>query len=157
MKPLYMIAAAGCVALAAGSANAENVDFTGTLTSACTLAVPTPGLLALSTDGTVLGSEEVGGLAATATVLSIGSSTVTVGAPSVVASPAGYDDTNEAVEVKYVGQGGLSLVDQSYSSGQTQFATGTIPLSNLVLNAKVTNTDSFDAGDYTVRTVLTCS
>lgn len=145
--------------LTSGPSFAVDVDFTASLTSTCSLAVPTPGLMALNADGTELSSEEAGGVAAVATILAIGSATVTVGAPdvTVTAGATNYDDTNEVVEVKYLGASGLSTVTQAYTAGQTQFAIGTIPLSALTVNARVTNPASFDAGDYRVRTVVTCS
>lgn len=159
MTKRILAAAFGAVVLASGSAQAADVDFTATLVSTCTLAVPTPGLMALNADGTVLSSEETGGLAAAATVLAIGSATVTVGAPvfTVTADAGNYDNTGEVAEVKYTGVGGLSLVDQAYTAGVSSFSIGTIPLSTLAMNAKVTNPNSFDAGAYQFRTTVTCS
>lgn len=160
MNKIVATAAAAITALGwSASAHAVDVDFTASLTGTCSLAVPTPGLLALNADGTELSSEEVGGLAAVATVLAIGSATVTVGAPdlTVTAGATNYDATNEVVEVSYLGASGLSTVSQSYTSSETTFNISTIPLSVLTVNAKVTNPASFDAGDYRVRTVVTCS
>ena len=155
-RPSFALAALFAT-LCATAAPAADVDFAASLTNACTLTVPTGGTLALSASGTVLGSEETGGAPATISVLSIGGSTLTVGAPAVQASPAGYVATNQTVEVAYTGASGLGAVSQAYTSSQTTVTLATIPLSVLTLNAKVTNPDSFVDGDYTVRTVVTCS
>ncbi len=157
MKIRLLAATALTLSFTASTTMAADVDFTSTLTNSCSLTAATPGLMALSADGTVLGSQETGGVAAAVSVLSIGGSTLTIGAPTTQAAPAGYDATNETVEVAYTGTGGLGTVSQGYTSSQTTVALTTIPLSVLAVNAKVTNPDSFTDGDYTVRTVVTCS
>lgn len=157
MKTRILAAAALSLSVTATSAMAVDVDFTGTLTNTCSLALGTPGLMALSADGTVLGSQETGGVAATVSVLSIGASTLTIDAPTTQAAPAGYDATNETVEVAYTGASGLGGVSQAYTSALTTVPLSTIPLSVMTVNAKVTNPDSFTDGAYTVRTVVTCS
>lgn len=156
MKRL-IISAAVLSIFAAGAAHATDVDFDATLTNQCTLALSTPGVMALSADGTVLSSENVGGVAAAITAVSLGANTLTVGAPGVVSSPAEYDATAETVEVAYLGAGGLSAVTQDFTGVQTNVALDVIPQSVLTINARISNPGSFAAGDYTVRTVVTCS
>lgn len=136
---------------------AADIDFSATLVNECTLALATPGVLALSSSGTTLASTEVGGVSAVVTVLSLGTNTLTVNAPTVVASPAEYDDSGETVQVAYTGAAGLSAVTQAMTDQTTTQALGVIPLSALTVDAQVTNANSFAAGDYTVRTVVTCS
>src|SRR6218665_2680817 len=143
----------GCAA----PAGATDVTFSGTLVGVCTLALATPGLLGLSTDGEVLGSEELGGLSATITILSIGSNTVTVGAPTRTAAPGGYNASGEVIEVSYAGLGGLSLINEAYRTTSSNFAVSTLPLTALVINTRITNPNGFDAGSYGTKTVVTCS
>lgn len=138
-------------------AKAADVDFSATLLNECTLALTTPGVMALSASGTVLASSEIGGVPAVLTVLSLGQNTLTVNAPTVVSAPAEYDASGETVEVAYTGASGLSLVSQEATDQTTTQSLGVIPLSALTVNAQVTNTGSFAAGDYTVRSVVTCS
>jgi hypothetical protein len=121
------------------------------------LGLTVPGTLALSVNGQRLGSEETGGTAATLTVLSIGSNTVTVGAPTRTASPAGYNATGETIEVAYTGQGALSAVSEPYGTASTDFDVTTAPLTNVIFNARINNANGFEAGTYGVRTVVTCS
>jgi hypothetical protein len=136
---------------------AVDVTFSGTLVGLCSVALTTPGLLGLSTDGTTLGSEEIGGLSAAVSILAIGSYTVSVAAPTRVASPGGYNTTGESLEVSYTGLNGLSLVNQAYTSSLTTFDIDSLPLSVLVMNNRINNPSGFVAGTYETRTVVTCS
>ena len=110
-----------------------------------------------SADGKTLGSEESGGSAATATIVSLGSNTVTVAAPTLLTYPGSYTPGGETLSVKYQGQSGLSGVSQVYISTQTSFAVGILPITNLVMNLKVVNNSGFTQGAYSAKTVLTCS
>lgn len=147
--------ALGSVAGPAGAAT--DVVFSGTVSNTCTLAVPTPGLLGLSSDGTILGSEEAGGLAATVTVVSLGSNTITVGAPSLATYPGAYTPGGETLSLKYQGLSGLSGISQAYTSAQTSFGVGLLPITDLIVDLKVVNSAGFAQGAYTAKTVLTCS
>lgn len=140
------------------AAVALDVDFDGTVATVCSLSLNTNGTLALSDDGTELGSEEGGGSAASVLVLSIGSNSIDVDAPiRVSADPAGYNSASEVLEVKYSGAGGLSAVSQDYTSADTDFAVSNIAVSLLTLHNRITNPNGFAAGNYTTRTVVTCS
>lgn len=124
----------------------------------CTLLVLTSGTLALSPDGTRLGSEEPGGLSATMTVGSIGASTLTVAAPTVIQSPAGHNGGSDLVEVAYQGTGLLGSANQSYTSAQTAVAVPNIVSAvPVTIDNRVTNAAGFTAGTYQTRTVVTCS
>ena len=136
---------------------ATDVVFSGTVANTCTLAVPTPGLLGLSVDGKTLGSEETGGLAATVTVVSLGGNTITVGAPALVTFPGTFTPGSETISVKYQGTSGLSGVSQAYTTAQTSFAVGILPITNLTVDLKVVNNAGYAQGSYTAKTVLTCS
>jgi hypothetical protein len=144
----------GCLTAPAGAAD---VNFSGTLLGLCSVALTTPGVLALSADGTIFGSEEIGGLPAAVTILAVGSYTVTINAPTRIASPGGYDPTGESIEVSYSGLAGLGLINQAYTTGLTTFPIDTLPLSTLVMNNRITNPTGFAAGTYETRTVVTCS
>jgi hypothetical protein len=146
-----------CCAFVVTPAAAADVTFTGTLLGLCSVALTTPGILALSVDGTTFGSSEIGGLPAAVSILAVGSYTVTVNAPTRVNSPAGYDPTGEAVQVSYTGLAGLGLVNQGYTSSLSTFNIDTLPLSILVMNNRITNPTGFAAGTYETRTVVTCS
>jgi hypothetical protein len=150
----------GCLVAAFGVSPvlaATDVTFTGTVSNTCTVAVPTPGLMALSADGKTLGSEQTGGLAASVTIVSLGGNSITVGAPSLQTYPLAYTPGSETVQVKYAGLSGLSSVSQTYTSSQTSFAVGILPLTTLLVNMQIINNAGFAQGTYTAKTVLTCS
>ncbi len=154
-KALLALAVAG---LGITPAYAVDVLFTGNITGVCSLALSTPGTLAVSTDGQTLGSQEGLGLFAAVTVLSIGNATVTVAAPTRTQSPAGYVATGETVEVAYTGLSGLSGISHpTYTNQQTTFAANSLPLTVLQLNNRIRNVNGFPTGTYQTRTVVTCS
>lgn len=143
---------AGGLWLAAGPAlAATDVVFTGTVSDTCTLAVPTPGIMTLSGDGKTLGSDQTLGVPATVTVVSLGSNSVTLAAPTLTDAPSGYLG-GETVQMSYSG-----LASHAYTSQQQSFALGILPLTNLIINMQVLNPNGFVQGTYKAKTVLTCS
>ena len=150
---LSLVTAAALLAGSAGGAEAQVVNFPGVVIPLCVL-VPTAGVMAISTDGTTLGSEETGGAAAALAVTSSGgAATVSVTAPTLAAKPAGYGGT-PTVSLKYSSSGGAA---QAYTSSASQY-TSTNPLSDVVtLHAKAVDANGFVAGTYRVATTATCS
>ena len=147
---------AGLVAAVATPALATDVSFQGTLTSVCTLAVPTPGLLGLNASGE-LTSEPPTGLSAVVSVLSIGANRIVVDPPVwASAPPADYDAAGEDRLVSYLGAAGLSLANQGFTDAQTEVDVNSLPVTALTVNAKVTNPNGFVAGDYALKVVVTC-
>ena len=140
-----------CVAVAA------NLNFSGTVLASCSILATTNGTLAMASDGSSVASDNLGGLAATVTILSVGSSTVDVGAPTRTAAPGDYSASGEAVQVSYLGTGGLSLVSQAYTSSPTSFGISTIPASVLTVHNRITNPNGFPSGNYGTQTVVTCA
>ncbi len=140
-------------------AAAANVDFTGTVTAGCSIVASTNGTLGLNlTTGTTLGSEEVGGAPGSVTVLSIGGSTLTIGAPTRTSTaPSGYVTATEIVEVSYTGASGLTGITEAYTSSQTTQSLGTIGASVLTVNNRIRNSNGFPADTYSTRTVITCA
>lgn len=124
----------------------------------CTLTLATTGALGLNVDGTILGSEELGGLFGTITIASVGSNTVHIAAPvRISAAPSGYQAGSELVEVSYLGLGGLAFVSQDYTSSPTNFGVGTIGASILRIHNRIYNSQGFAPGTYQTRTMVTCS
>lgn len=141
----------------APAAAQTNVDFSGTVNATCSLAAATNGTLALNGAADVLSSAIVGGTAGTITILSIGTdNTIEVAAPTLIAQGAGYSAGTDTLEVAYTGAGGLTLVDQPFTTSTTTFDVDTIVASVLTVNNRVTNTAGFTPGTYTTRTVVSC-
>ena len=141
------------LAATAPACAATDVVFTGNVTDTCTLSIPTPGIMTLSADGLTLGSDQPLGLPATVTVLSLGSNTVTLAAPTLTAHPAGYTAGSETVEMSYSG-----LASHAYTSAQQTIPLAILSIVTLlVVNLHVINAAGFAQGAYTAKTVLTCS
>jgi len=77
--------------------------------------------------------------------------------PAWVSTPVGYSAVGESLSVAYLGVGGLSVVNQAYTTSTTNFGVSTLPLTALTVNAKATNTSGFVAGTYQMKVVVTCS
>ena len=146
-----VLVAFGSALLCAPAHAATDVVFTGIVADTCTLAVPTPGVMTLSADGKTLGSDQALGVPATATVLSLGSNTVTLAAPTLTSSPGGYGG-GETVQMSYSG-----LATHAYTTAQQTISVGIIPLTSLIINMQVINNSGFVQGTYQAKTVLTCS
>lgn len=148
-------------ALPAAAATSANVDFSGTVTASCSITASTNGTMKLNpSTGTTLGSEEVGGTNGSVTVLSIGASTLTIGAPSLTSTPpVGYATGTQTIEVSYSGApaSGLSGVSQAYIASQTTQSLSTIGASDLIINNRIRNPGGFPPATYTTRTVVTCA
>lgn len=146
----------GLAFASAGSALADGIiTFEGTLNSSCALSVSTAGTLALSADGTILGSEQTGGTSAVLTIVAVGSNQITVGTPTLTDSPAGYTSSGQRIEYSYAGLNGLSGVTSGgFTSTSKQF-NATI-LSTLKVDNHIVNTTGFATGHYATTTVVTC-
>ena len=138
---------------AISSAQAQVVNFEGTIVPACVLT-PTDGNMAINASGTVVGSEESGGTAASLSVASTGgTATVAFSAPTLAAKPVAYTRT-PTLSLRYTSPGGAA---QAYTSSSSQY-TSTNPLSDVItLHAKATDAAGFVAGTYRIATTATCS
>lgn len=129
---------------------AETVTFSTTTAASCTITLSTAGSLALSGDGTELGSEQPGGGAATLALLAVGTNpTVRFSTPNLSAPAA---DSGSVPQIKYTSTGGAN---QSYTSVETTSSPGTL-VDTYSVDAKVTNTAGFQAGTYSLSTEVTC-
>ena len=146
-----LIAGVGLAALCAPAVAATDVVFTGNVAATCTLAVPTPGTMTLSSDGKTLGSDQALGIPATVTVISLGGNTVTLAAPTLSQSPPGYGG-GETVQMSYSG-----LASHAYTTQQQTISLGILPITDLIINMQVINASGFIQGTYKAKTVLTCS
>ncbi len=131
----------------------ETVVFTGTVADTCSLVMTTPGVLALSVDGTTLGSEIAGGVAhaAVVAITSNGLNTITVSPPTLEDSPSKYVTSGQTLEVGYSGPH-----TQAFTEEETEFDIG-ITTEDLTVNNHIVNANGFDQGSYEMHTVLTCS
>jgi hypothetical protein len=138
---------------AAGPGIAANVTLNATLLSSCTLTLSTPGTMTASTDGTMIGSEQSGGSAASMTLVAIGTlPTITLAAPSLTTSPGGWS-ASHTDEIRYTSTRGAS---QAYTSSSSNYGeTGLTD--TFTVHGRVTSTNGFAAGNYTLTTVVTCS
>lgn len=150
VSAFVLVAAASCLPATAAPLD---VTFTGIVVDTCTIAVTTPGVMVLSGDGTILATDQGLGVPATVTVLSIGSNTISLAAPTLTSHPVGYTSGDETVSMNYTGLASHPL----FSSLGLTFDVGLLSLSSLFVNMKVTDAGGFVQGTYAAKTVLTCS
>ena len=126
---------------------------------ACTVAVGTPGLLALSADGTQLGSDL--GVASVMTISNINllGSTITLSNPRLDGSSPNLPGA--IVEEAYSATWLLGLGQSSggyTSSGHSFTVPGVANLVvTIVLNNRVTSAGGFMQGNYQTRTTVDCT
>ena len=130
-----------------------DVTFTALVVDTCTITVATPGVMVMSNDGTFMGSDQPLGVPATVTVLSIGSNTVSLAPPTLESYPAGYVPGGETLSISTSGLFSNPL----FTSLGLNFVVGLIPVTNLIVNMRMTNPRGFKQGAYTAKSVLTCS
>jgi hypothetical protein len=145
------------LALLPVSAHAEIVSFAGSMANSCTLGVGSDGALGLASDGKSLSSQDLGGAQAAITIVSLANNTITVGAPTLAAYPSGYTAGAETTKISYQGAGLLSNVSQDYTTSETSFQVGVIPLTSVVFDSRTENDAGFVEGQYQIDTVITCS
>ena len=152
MRPkllLHFLAPLVCAAPAA----AVDVTLNATLVNSCALTLATAGTMTPSATGTLISSEQSGGSAATMTVIALGVlPSINFAAPSLTASPGGWT-ASHTDEIKYTSTRGAN---QSYTSGSSSF-TETGLTDTFTVHGRVTSTEGFAAGNYTLKTVVTCS
>ncbi len=129
---------------------------------ACSISLPASGTLRNSMSNTVLGSQVNGNTPATVTMVLplLSGVSVTVNAPTVIQSPAGYNPALETREVAYTAAviGLIQLANQGYTSSTTNFSTGLLGAVTLTMTVhnRVNNPNGFAPGTYTTRTIVTC-
>lgn len=134
-------------------------------------AQPTPAACALvalgasgalgdpTQDYTVMSSEAGGRSASFTAAVTLGSSTVTIDAPSVVYTGP-HPHSGDQPQIKYRATDLLGLLDrqQAYTNQATSFTvTSLLGVVTTVVDGKITNPTGFAQGNYQLRTVVTCS
>ena len=157
----------GFVVLCAASplpSEATDVIFSGTVANTCDLSVMLPttgGTMTLSSDGTILGSDQGGGVGVTLTIGSIGTNHIDVGAPTLTNSPAGYSTTGQSLQMGYTATGTLAglISNKAMGTGGGSFNAGILGLTAaaILIQARIVNPNGFKLGDYELTTVVTCS
>lgn len=140
------------------SAHAANIDndvtFTGSILESCSVTILTSGLLGVSSGQDALSSEEVGGLAATATIVtnSSNSSIRMVNPLDFTSAPSGAS-TNVSFDTNYLLVG---TTVGSQSDGETE-TTLNFGLTTMTMNASATKSSgTLPTGDYTLTPTLRC-
>lgn len=138
------------LAVYAAPATAETVSLEATLEVSCTFVV-TDGTLAPNGDYTELSSESSGGVAAQVLVTALGGDPViTFAAPSLTATG---NVAGVVPQIKYSSTDGAS---QAYTSSSS-FSASTRGVDTYTVHARAADASGFEAGDYAVTTVVTCS
>ncbi len=141
------------IAFAAAPVTAANVNLQANLVNSCVLSINSDGTMTANTAGTQIGSENPSGSAATFGLVAIGSlPTVSFAAPSLSASPAGWSETHTD-SIRYTSNRGAN---QAYTSSQSSVTAGGLT-ETFTVHGKVDSANGFDAGNYTLTTVVTCS
>lgn len=151
--PLAALFGGAAVAMlfAAAPVAASEVRLTGSVINSCVLSLPTNGALALSTDGTRLGSQDgVGGAPATLTVVAAGSApTLNFSSPTLT-GPAGLSGATTAYAFTSTGSG----ASQAYTASPSTASSSLVD--SFSIHSRVSSASGFPSGNYTVVVTVTC-
>lgn len=137
----------------AAPAMAANVNLQANLVNSCTLTLSSNGTMTANSGGTQIGSENPSGGAASLGLVAIGSlPTISFAAPSLTTSPSGWSATHTNA-IRYTSNRGAN---QAYTASQSSVTAGGLT-ETFTVHGKVDSTAGFDAGNYTLTTVVTCS
>ena len=125
----------------------------------CTLTVEQDGAIGASVNGETLGSEEMDGRPAILRIQNTFQNTITIAPPTMIESPAAYEESGQMLEVAYAGQGDFAAVDQGYTTATTAFSSNALNNDTITIDAKASPADGepIVAGSYRLRVVVTCS
>lgn len=155
MKNLVKLAAVAAL-MVPFNANAAtgNIPFNGNVVDTCVVTVGAPGSLGANTGFTVLGSEEAGGIAGTATLLTTGSTfSLSTDAPSAFDSAPAGGGTNVTFSSNYSASGDNVIAQ---TSGATATALGAGSTSVSVNMAATKSAGTYTAGIYSATVILRC-
>ncbi|QYU69390.1 hypothetical protein J4558_04390 [Leptolyngbya sp. 15MV] len=139
------------ITLAAAPAAANQVSLIGQVLNSCIVSIPTNGTMALSSDGTRLGSEEgVTGAPATLTVVAAGLRPTLNFSTPALSGPVGLDGATTEYAYNSLGAGS----SQPYTSGTSSASSNLID--NFTIHSRVLSPNGFPSGTYTVTVTATC-
>ncbi len=158
MKNLLKLAGAVALMTVPMHVNAAtgNIPFNGSVADTCVVTVTGSGTLAASTDFSVLGSEEAGGAAGTATLLTTGSSfSLSADAPASFSSAPATGNTNVNFEANYAATG-ANTIAKTDGATATALTRGNTNVTINMSGTKSVSGETFEAGSYTATVVLRC-
>lgn len=156
MKNLIKAVGVAAVVLVPVQASAAtgNIPFNGSVANTCIITVNGSGTLAASTDFTVLGSEEAGGAAGTATLLTTGAGfSLSADAPASFSTAPATGNTNVTFEANYSATG-ANTIAQTDGATATSLNRGSTDVNINMSGTKTSGT--FEAGTYGATVVLRC-
>ena len=153
MKALKYLAVPAVLLAAAPASAANNLDFNGEIVPTCAISNIQNGTLALSSDNLQLGSTQSGGAAASFSVTSFGAAPeVDFDVPSLVAAPTGFS-ASHSDEIAFTSTGGAN---SSWTDGAVAYQMTALNDDFSVDGRVSLSSGAFTAGNYTLRTVVTC-
>lgn len=155
MKKLAMLAAAAAVAMPASAfAATGDVQFDGSVSNTCSITVNSAGTLTTNVGQTVLGSEETGGAAGTATVVTTSAAySISADAPLAFGTAPAGGNTSVTFAANYAASG-PTTISQTPGGTASPLSTGSYDVD---VNMAATKTSgSFPTGTYDATVVLRC-
>lgn len=128
--------------------------------AACDIAVPTPGILALSSNGQSLSSSNPGGLATVIVISSLSilsSTTITISNTRLDQTPGGFNGP-VGYAASYTAVWALGSASGSLTNNPSFTVPPVLNLAvTITLHNSVTTTTGFRQGNYTTKTSVTCT
>ncbi len=129
-----------------------DVQFNGTVSNTCAITVGSAGSLTTNVGQTILGSEQAGGAAGTATIVATSAAyQVSTDAPIAFTTAPGGGGANVTYASNYATTGATTIAQTSSANA---LAAGT---TNVSVNMAATKTvGSFPSGNYVTTVTLRC-
>ena len=156
MKTFLKIAAASALAMVATQANSMPMQFNGSVSDACIVTVNTAGTMTVDTTTyQTLGSDEVGGVAGTATMLTTGAGyQFRLDTPTTFSTAPASGNTNVTFASDYSFSGANTGTDIAGST-TTALSRGNTSI-DVDLEATKGGSDTFEGGTYQATVTLIC-
>lgn len=154
-----MIASSRTVALAGGaillavspaSTSAATVTLTGLVANMCVLTLSTPGLIAVTPQGTEVSTTQAGGVPAIMSVVATGTNpTLSFTAPTL----SGPSAAGATTELAFSSPGGAV---RDFTASDYTVVVNRL-LDTVTINGRARNTGGFASGSYSIASNVTCT
>lgn len=138
------------LALAPASGSAATVTLNGLVANMCVLTLSTPGLIAVTPQGTEVSTTQAGGVPAVMTVVATGTNpTLSFSAPTL----SGPSATGATTELAFSSPGGAV---RDFAAGDYTVNINRL-LDTVTIGGRARNSGGFASGSYSIASNVTCT
>jgi hypothetical protein len=153
---LAAVVSAAALPASVAQAATANIPFNGSVANTCVITVGSSGTLAVNGTYDVLGSQQAGGSAGTATLLVTGAGfNLSADAPAAFSTAPATGNDNVTFEANYSASG-ANTIPQTDGATATALNRGNTSVNVNMSGTKTVVGETFEAGNYAATVVLRC-